>query len=536
MRRFGVRPDRDLGQNFLIDSNILGVIERAAELRAERRRARDRRRPRGALASTSPSASRTCTWSRSTSACASALLDAIGARANVTRALGRRDGARPRARCARRRQGRREPALRDRRRRAAAHDRGAAGGRRCWVAMVQREVGERLAAAPGTRRLRRARRCSRSSPARCAVAARDPAHRLPPGPERRLGAGRACAAARARRGGRRRRCARSSRARSRTGARRSPARSRSPARAPGARASRCARRSSSSATRRRARRAPRRREDFRGAGAESWAVSDELPRCARSRRRRSTSACSSGRVRDADGAPRAGDRDAVDLARRRAHARARRRPGAAAMSSSCPGVPGPRRSENLAARALRAFRAAHRLGGAAAAADGSRSGSRVAAGLGGGSADAAAALRLARARVRARRRGAAARASRASSAPTCPRRSRPGAGSPRAPASAWSALPPPRAASACSCCPRRRALDGRRSTREADRLGLGARRARSSRGCARSCASALAPRRAAAGRHASCSTTTCSARPSRCAARSPRRSRALGAPAPRRRS
>jgi len=32
MRRFDVRPDRDLGQNFLIDSNILGVIERAAEL------------------------------------------------------------------------------------------------------------------------------------------------------------------------------------------------------------------------------------------------------------------------------------------------------------------------------------------------------------------------------------------------------------------------------------------------------------------------------------------------------------------------
>ncbi len=33
MRRFGVRPDRDLGQNFLIDSNILGVIGRAADLR-----------------------------------------------------------------------------------------------------------------------------------------------------------------------------------------------------------------------------------------------------------------------------------------------------------------------------------------------------------------------------------------------------------------------------------------------------------------------------------------------------------------------
>ena len=33
MREFGVRPDRDLGQNFLVDSNILGVIDRAAELR-----------------------------------------------------------------------------------------------------------------------------------------------------------------------------------------------------------------------------------------------------------------------------------------------------------------------------------------------------------------------------------------------------------------------------------------------------------------------------------------------------------------------
>ena len=32
MRAFGVRPKRELGQNFLIDSNILGVIERAAEL------------------------------------------------------------------------------------------------------------------------------------------------------------------------------------------------------------------------------------------------------------------------------------------------------------------------------------------------------------------------------------------------------------------------------------------------------------------------------------------------------------------------
>jgi 16S rRNA (adenine1518-N6/adenine1519-N6)-dimethyltransferase len=35
LRRFGVRPNRELGQNFLIDDNILRVIERAAELRPE---------------------------------------------------------------------------------------------------------------------------------------------------------------------------------------------------------------------------------------------------------------------------------------------------------------------------------------------------------------------------------------------------------------------------------------------------------------------------------------------------------------------
>jgi 16S rRNA (adenine1518-N6/adenine1519-N6)-dimethyltransferase len=35
MRAFGIRPKRDLGQNFLIDSNLLDVIARAAELTAE---------------------------------------------------------------------------------------------------------------------------------------------------------------------------------------------------------------------------------------------------------------------------------------------------------------------------------------------------------------------------------------------------------------------------------------------------------------------------------------------------------------------
>jgi 16S rRNA (adenine1518-N6/adenine1519-N6)-dimethyltransferase len=35
MREFGIRPNRDLGQNFLVDSNILEVIGRAAELAAD---------------------------------------------------------------------------------------------------------------------------------------------------------------------------------------------------------------------------------------------------------------------------------------------------------------------------------------------------------------------------------------------------------------------------------------------------------------------------------------------------------------------
>jgi 16S rRNA (adenine1518-N6/adenine1519-N6)-dimethyltransferase len=35
LKQFGVRPNRELGQNFLVDSNILGVIERAAELQPD---------------------------------------------------------------------------------------------------------------------------------------------------------------------------------------------------------------------------------------------------------------------------------------------------------------------------------------------------------------------------------------------------------------------------------------------------------------------------------------------------------------------
>ena len=35
MKQFGIRPNRELGQSFLVDSNVLGVIERAAEVGPE---------------------------------------------------------------------------------------------------------------------------------------------------------------------------------------------------------------------------------------------------------------------------------------------------------------------------------------------------------------------------------------------------------------------------------------------------------------------------------------------------------------------
>ena len=69
MRRFGVRPDRELGQNFLIDSNILGVIGRAACWRPKTWCWRSAAGS-ACCRSTWPSGSHTCTWSRSTSACA----------------------------------------------------------------------------------------------------------------------------------------------------------------------------------------------------------------------------------------------------------------------------------------------------------------------------------------------------------------------------------------------------------------------------------------------------------------------------------
>jgi 16S rRNA (adenine1518-N6/adenine1519-N6)-dimethyltransferase len=148
LRHFGVRPDRDLGQNFLIDSNILGVIARAAELRAEDV-VLEIGGGLGVLSEYLAERVAHVHVVEVDERLRDALDDALGARANVSVHWG--DAMRMAL-------GRFEPApgiL------VANLPYGIAGsvilrtidevpsvGR--WVAMVQREVGERLAAAPGT--------------------------------------------------------------------------------------------------------------------------------------------------------------------------------------------------------------------------------------------------------------------------------------------------------------------------------------------------------------------------------------------------
>ena len=149
LQRFGVRPDRELGQNFLIDSNILGVIGREAALR----------RPDvvlevgGGLGVLSEYLAERVAHLHVVEVderLREALGDALAGRENVS--LWWADAMRLDlgALRARARQGRGQPPLRDRGRLRPALDRRSS--RRCglWVVMVQREVGERLAAGPGS--------------------------------------------------------------------------------------------------------------------------------------------------------------------------------------------------------------------------------------------------------------------------------------------------------------------------------------------------------------------------------------------------
>ena len=186
--QFGVRPNRELGQNFLIDDNILGVIGRAAEL-GDGDVVLEVGGGLGVLsASTSRRASRTCTSSRSTAR--SSRRWPRRWRRSATRTLHLADAvdARPRRARAGAGQGRGEPPLRRRGDRPAEVDRGAArrdaSGWRWssarWASGSPRRPGSKAYGATSV-----------LAQLACEVRVRapHPAHRLPSRAERRVGAG-----------------------------------------------------------------------------------------------------------------------------------------------------------------------------------------------------------------------------------------------------------------------------------------------------------------------------------------------------------
>jgi 16S rRNA (adenine1518-N6/adenine1519-N6)-dimethyltransferase len=149
MRRFAIRPDRELGQNFLIDSNILGVIERAAELEADDV-VLEIGGGLGVLSEHLASRAAHVHVVEIDQRLREALLDATGPHPNVT--VHWRDAMQIELAAL-------DPAPE---KVVANLPYGIAAGAllrtiedlpsvRLWVAMVQREVGERLAAAPGGR-------------------------------------------------------------------------------------------------------------------------------------------------------------------------------------------------------------------------------------------------------------------------------------------------------------------------------------------------------------------------------------------------
>ncbi|HEY3828010.1 MAG TPA: 16S rRNA (adenine(1518)-N(6)/adenine(1519)-N(6))-dimethyltransferase RsmA [Solirubrobacteraceae bacterium] len=149
LREFGIRPDRELGQNFLVDSNILGVIGALAEL-APADVALEIGGGLGVLSEYLAERVGYVHVVELDERLREALLDAVGGAANVTVHWGDAmkidlAGLRPRPDKV-----------------VANLPYGVAAGALLrtieelpqvsrWVAMVQREVGERLAAAPGSR-------------------------------------------------------------------------------------------------------------------------------------------------------------------------------------------------------------------------------------------------------------------------------------------------------------------------------------------------------------------------------------------------
>jgi 16S rRNA (adenine1518-N6/adenine1519-N6)-dimethyltransferase len=149
LREFGVRPNRELGQNFLIDDNILAVIGRAAELRREDVVLEIG----GGLGTLSEFLAARVAHAHVVELderLREALDDAVAGQANVTLHWG--DAMRLDLQALRPQPGKVVANL--------PYGIAAAvllrtieqlEGVSLWVAMVQREVGERLAAAPGSR-------------------------------------------------------------------------------------------------------------------------------------------------------------------------------------------------------------------------------------------------------------------------------------------------------------------------------------------------------------------------------------------------
>jgi 16S rRNA (adenine1518-N6/adenine1519-N6)-dimethyltransferase len=149
MREFAIRPDRELGQNFLVDSNVLGVIGGLAEL-APADVALEIGGGLGVLSEYLAARVAHVHVVELDERLRAALQDAVGSAANVTLHWGDAlkidlAGMRPRPSKV-----------------VANLPYGVAAGALLrtieelpsverWVAMVQREVGERLAAAPGGR-------------------------------------------------------------------------------------------------------------------------------------------------------------------------------------------------------------------------------------------------------------------------------------------------------------------------------------------------------------------------------------------------
>ena len=376
-------PNRELGQNFLIDDNILRRDRPRRRARPGGRRARGRRRPRRAVGVPRPArrppargrdrplaragAARRARPVRTTPRCTSptpSTLDLAALEPPPTKVVANL----PYGVAA-------TVLLRTVEELPEA---------RSGVAMVQREVGERLAAAPGSKiygatSVLAQLACEVRWCARCRATVFHPVPNVSP-------RWWCCAATRRRR---RARSSRSCTPPSPTGARRWPARSRSRRARPTGCATPPARRWSELGP---ARRRPRRAALAAGRASSTLgraaAAADAMIR--ERAPRRSTSSCTSGRAAptacttSARCSPRSTSPTSVTL----------RASDAGADAVVCPGVDGrePRRR-----RAARLPRRASDPELPAARRVRSRSGSRVAAGLGGGSADAAAALRAANA-------------------------------------------------------------------------------------------------------------------------------------------